>query len=101
MVELSVWTEHGFEKTEIDPANIRMFSLINRKTYTNKGTFKTWDKNYRVRLNDGKLLKIRESGFKELKELLKGKYTSEKQTESEYKNGSERKATDWHYMINV
>jgi len=101
MIELSVWTEHGFEKVKIEPSNVRSFSLVNRKTWTTKGTFTTWDKTYRVRLNDGKLLKIREFGFKELKEVLKGKYTSEKQTESEYKNGAERKATDWHYTINV
>jgi len=101
MIELSVWTEHGFERTEIDPQIIRSFSLVNRKIYTNKGTFKTWDKTYRVRLTDGKLLKIRDHNFKKLKDVFKGKYTSEKQTELEYKNGSERRATDWHYTINV
>lgn len=101
MIKLSVWTEHGFDEAKIDIVNIRSFSLINQKTWTTKGNFKTWDKTYRIRLNDGKLLKITQFGFKELKELLKGKYTSEKQTELEYKNGAERKATDWHYTLKV
>jgi len=101
MIEVSVWTEHGFERINIDLSEVKSFSLVNQKTWTTKGTFKTWHKTYRIRLNDGKLLKVREHNFRELKEVLKGKYTSEKQTESEYKNGSERTATDWHYTIIV
>jgi len=101
MIKVSVWTERGFERVDIDPVNIRSFSLVNQKTWTTKGSFKTWYKTYRIRLKDGKLLKVREHNFKELKEIFKEKYTSEKQTESEYKNGSERTATDWHYTINV
>ena len=99
MIEMSAWTEHGYEKVEVDPLEIRSFSLVNQKTWTNKGTFKTWFKTYHIRLNNGKLLKVREHNFKELKEVLKGKYTSKKETESEYKNGAERRATDWYYTV--
>jgi hypothetical protein len=89
----------GYEETEINEQNIKEFALTNSKTYTNKGTFKTWFKRYYIRLKSGEWLYISESSFKTLKEQLKGKYTTKKHTEVEYKNHAERKATDWTYTI--
>jgi hypothetical protein len=91
----------GYEEQEINESDIREFSITNMKTWTNKGTFKAWFKRYHIRLNDGTGHYISPSSFYALKEYLKGKYTSKKYTQFEYKSGyaGERKATDWTYTL--
>lgn len=92
----------GYEETEINESSIREFTLTNSRTWTRKGTFKTWFKRYYIRLNNGELFYISESSFKALKEHLKGKYTSKKYTQIEYKGVyQESKATDWTYTMTV
>jgi len=99
-MEIRIFENGEFITVTIDINEIREFSLDNQKTYTTKGTFKTWVKSGHIRMKDGKGYKVRESVIKELKEMLKGKYTSSKHTNYEFKNGSERKATDWTYKVN-
>lgn len=99
-MEIRIYQDGEFINITIDVNNIREFNIFNSKTYTTKGTFKTWVKDGYIRMNDGKGYKVKESVIKELKEVLKGKYTTTKNTNYEYKNGSERKATDWTYIIN-
>lgn len=98
---LRVSEKTGYEEKEILESDIKEFSLINSKTWTNKGTFKSWFKRYHVRLIDGTGYHISPSSFAILKEQLKGKYTAKKYTQVEYKGSysTERKATDWTYEI--
>jgi hypothetical protein len=89
----------GAEPININISDIRKFGISNQKTWTNKGSFKTWWKRYYIRTTDGKMFWIYESDFNILKERLDGKYNKEKYTQSEYKGYSEKKATDWTYTL--
>lgn len=99
MINLRIWGKAGVEEIEVNENDIVNFRITNRKEYTKKGDFKRFVKWYYVQVAD-KLYTIGEYQFKTLKEILKGKYKATKSTETEWKNYTEKKATDWTYRIN-
>ena len=85
----------------VNISDIKEFGINNHKTWTAKGKFKTWWKRFYVTTKEGNFYWMHESDFHILKEILDGKYSKEKYTISEYKNYSERKATDWIFKMIV
>jgi hypothetical protein len=83
----------------IEENDIQEFAIVNRKSYTTKGTFKKFTKIFKVKLaNEWYQLSGRDSSLvNDIVKKHKNNYTVQKYTESVYKNGNERKATDWYY----
>jgi hypothetical protein len=96
---VKTWSHEGFKDIEINETDIKEFGIINSKLWNRNGTFKKWFKKGFIITKTGEWLNVLDIDIKILKEQLKGKYTTKKHTEVEYKNHAERKATDWTYTI--
>lgn len=101
MILIRYWERTlGFVDLDIEENAITEFGIICQKSWTTKGTFKKWNKEGFIKTAD-KRYRVTDRQIIELKEIFKGKYTSRKQTDSEWKNGTEKRATDWFYTITV
>ncbi len=97
MIQLSVWNnEKSIHSIEIEEDKILEFRINNRRTYTTKNTFKKFVKVATIRI-ENEWYNIIERDIPIVKELVKGEFLSNKYTHYEYKNGAERKATDWYF----
>lgn len=99
-------SQHGMVDKEVSISQINKFGIDNREIKRRDGYIKSWDRRGRLDVTEEDGIRaywVDLELIKELKILLKGKYSTEKYNVSKMKKTrwgmSERTAVDWAYTI--
>ena len=103
LIHYTVRSEEGisFQETELNPELVKEFGIMNHTARKKDGSFKKFYKVGYICTNpNGEMFSlVRVEDIKELKIILKGKFTIAKSTQEQSKNFDLRKATDWTYTV--
>jgi hypothetical protein len=103
IIHYTVRSEEGlsFHETELNPELVKEFGIMNHVARKRDGSFKKF---YKVGYictnpNGAMMWGVWIDDIKELKKLLKGKFTITKSIQEQSKNFDIRKGVDWTYKI--
>ena len=101
LIQSRTFSTISFQETELNPELVKEFGIMNHTARKKDGSFKKFYKVGYICTNpNGEMFSlVRVEDIKELKIILKGKFTIAKSTQEQNFDLIKRKATDWTYTV--